>query len=50
MPKLYEQVRDFYIKKGLSTKKAKQRAAMWWNKTHPSNTNPWVGEKTRKRR
>lgn len=34
MPKGYEEIRDKYIRQGMSTKEAKKHAAMIWNSTH----------------
>lgn len=45
MPKAYERVRDSYIKSGESIDDAKKWAAMWWNRKHPDNPNPWNKEK-----
>lgn len=41
MPKQYEDIRDSYISRGMSPKKAKSIAAATWNKLHPDDTNPW---------
>jgi hypothetical protein len=49
MPVAYERVRDSLIKQGKSRKMAKKIAAMWWNKHHPDNANPWLREKKKKR-
>lgn len=34
MPKGYENMRDSFIKKGMSRKAAKKKAARIWNSTH----------------
>lgn len=34
MPKGYEEIRDKFISKGMSTKNAKTRAAKIWNSKH----------------
>lgn len=40
MPKKYEAIRDKYIKEGLSSKVAKQRAAKIYNATRKKGTPP----------
>lgn len=37
MPRGYEKMRDSFIKKGMSTKSAKTKAARIWNAKHKSN-------------
>jgi len=37
MPKGYEKMRDAFIRKGMSTKTAKAKAARIWNSKHPNN-------------
>jgi hypothetical protein len=40
---------DFRIKMRKELlKESKKRAAMWWNKSHPKDANPWNREKKRK--
>ena len=43
MPAGYEKIRDSYIKRGMSTKRAKKIAAMTWNKAH-KGTGQTVGK------
>lgn len=35
MPKAYERMRDSFVKKGMSLKAAKTKAAKIYNKAHP---------------
>ena len=37
MPKGYEKMRDSFIRKGMSSKAAKSKAAAIWNAKHKSN-------------
>jgi len=37
MPAGYEQMRDKFIREGMSEKAAKKKAARIWNATHPQN-------------
>ena len=37
MPKGYERMRDSFIRKGMSEKAAKSKAASIWNAEHPKN-------------
>lgn len=37
MPKGYENLRDSFIKAGLSKKAAQKKAARIWNSKHPNN-------------
>ena len=37
MPAGYEKMRDTFVRKGMSLKGAKKRAAMIWNSKHPGN-------------
>jgi hypothetical protein len=39
MPKGYENMRDSFIKKGMSRKAAKKKAAMIWNAKHKGTGN-----------
>lgn len=43
MPKGYENMRDSFIKKGMSRKGAKKKAAMIWNAKH-AGTGKTVGK------
>lgn len=38
MPKGYEKMRDSFMKKGMSKKRAQRKAAKIWNSKHPGNT------------
>ncbi len=49
MPAQYEAIRDSYLKRGLTLKKAKRLAAMTYNKYHREK-NPWLKEKPQPRR
>ncbi len=37
MPKGYEKMRDSFIRKGMTEKAAKGKAARIWNAAHPNN-------------
>lgn len=45
MPKGYEKMRDSFIKKGLSTKAAKTKAAKIWNSKHSGKNAVGQGRK-----
>lgn len=47
MPKRYEAIRDKFIKEGLSTKIAKQKAARIFNATRKPGTKPVTGPHNR---
>lgn len=48
MPKGYERMRDAFIRKGMSKKKAQGKAARIWNAAHPEN--PVTGSRHKKRK
>jgi hypothetical protein len=45
MPKGYENMRDSFIKKGMSRKKSKKKAAMIWNAKHKGGDTVGRGRK-----
>ncbi len=45
MPVGYEKMRDSFIKKGLSTKAAKKKAARIWNSSHKGKDTVGRGRK-----
>lgn len=48
MPRGYEKMRDAFMKKGMSSKRAKTKAARIWNANHPNN--PVTGNYESKKR